>query len=174
MPALFLLLAILGAVVVGDLVLENPSAGEVTLFHHPIAGATQGQLLAAAAALGVVVALLLAACVRAAGARRSHRMQPRPAGPDAQGQAAGVAREDVGLLAGLEDHDATIAQRDEQAHPADPEPDRVAEQPEAPHSAVIPEPAEPPAEPLYEQSKRAARLRNDPDLWSPPTDNDAP
>jgi hypothetical protein len=174
MPALFLLLAIIGAVVVGDLVLENPSAGEVTLFHHPIAGATQGQLLATAAALGIVVALLLAAAVRSAGARRSRRTQPRPAGRDAQGQAAGFAREDVGLLEELAEHDATIDQLDEQAHPADEEPDRVAEQPEDPHSAVVPEPAERPAEPLYEQSKRAARLRNDPDLWSPPTDNDTP
>jgi hypothetical protein len=55
MPALFLLLAIIGAAVVGDLVLENPSGGAVTVFHHTIAGATQGQLLAVAAALGAAL-----------------------------------------------------------------------------------------------------------------------
>jgi hypothetical protein len=173
MPALFLLLAILGAVVVGDLVVENPSGGEVTVFHHTIAGATEGHLLAAAAALGAVVALLLAACVRAASTRRSRPTTPRPAGRDSQGPGAAVGREDVSLLE-LADRDATMPEVDEEGRPADLEADRVAEQPEEHHGAVIPEPAEQPAEPLYEQSKRAARLRNDPDLWSPPTDNDAP
>jgi hypothetical protein len=78
----------------------------------------------------------------------------------------------VSVLGELADRDAIVPQLDEQAHPAAPPPDRVAEQAEDHHSAVVPELAERPAEPLYEQSKRAARLRNDPDLWSPPSDND--
>jgi hypothetical protein len=59
MAALLLLLAVVGGILVGDLVLENPAAGAVTVLHHPISGYSQGQLLAAAVALGLVVGLLV-------------------------------------------------------------------------------------------------------------------
>ena len=59
MAALLLLLAIVGATVVGDLVLENTGTGAVTLLNHPITGYSDGLLLAVAAAIGFVVGLLV-------------------------------------------------------------------------------------------------------------------
>jgi hypothetical protein len=62
MAALFLfVLAVAGAVVVGDLVWENTTAAEVIVFGQPVTGYSQGWLLAMAATLGVVVAVLLVA-----------------------------------------------------------------------------------------------------------------
>jgi hypothetical protein len=59
MAVLLLLLAIVGAVLVGDLVVENIAAGDVTVWHYPITGYSEGQLLAMAAALGFVLGLLM-------------------------------------------------------------------------------------------------------------------
>jgi hypothetical protein len=64
MAALFLfVLAVAGGVVVGDLVWENPTATEVSVFGQPVTGYSQGWLLAMAATLGFVVAVLLVASV---------------------------------------------------------------------------------------------------------------
>src|SRR5215212_8549363 len=53
MAALFLaVLAVAGAVVVGDLVWENPAVAEVTVFGQPVTGYSQGWLLAMAASVG--------------------------------------------------------------------------------------------------------------------------
>ena len=49
MAALFLLLAILGAIVVGDLVMENTASGAITVLDHPVTGYSDGLLLAMAA-----------------------------------------------------------------------------------------------------------------------------
>jgi hypothetical protein len=74
MAALFLLLlAVAGGVVVADLVLENTTAAQVTLFHHTVTGHSEGWLLAIAAGLGALVALLLVASVNATKARRVRR-----------------------------------------------------------------------------------------------------
>jgi hypothetical protein len=59
MAVLLLLLAVIGGVLVGDLVVENPAAGSVTVLQHPISGYSAGQPLAVAAALGFVVGLLV-------------------------------------------------------------------------------------------------------------------
>jgi hypothetical protein len=75
--AFFLLLAIIGGALVGDLVWENTTAGEVTVLDRTVAGYPQGWLLAAAAALGFVVALLLVASVGSTRARRQRRRQLR-------------------------------------------------------------------------------------------------
>jgi hypothetical protein len=79
MAALFLfVLAVAGGVVVvGDLVWENTTAAEVTVFGQPVTGYSQGWLLAMAAALGLVVALLLVASVGATKRRRERRRQLR-------------------------------------------------------------------------------------------------
>jgi hypothetical protein len=58
MAALLLLLAVLGAIVVGDVVLENTAGGAITVLNHPITGYSDGLLLAMAAALGFVVGIL--------------------------------------------------------------------------------------------------------------------
>jgi heme exporter protein D len=78
MAALFLfVLAVAGAVVVGDLVWENTTAAEVIVFGQPVTGYSQGWLLAMAATLGVVVAVLLVASVATTKGRRERRRQLR-------------------------------------------------------------------------------------------------
>ncbi len=77
MAAFFLLLAIIGGALVGDLVWENTTAGEVTVLDRTVTSYPQGWLLAAAAALGFLVALLLVASVGSTKARRERRRQLR-------------------------------------------------------------------------------------------------
>jgi hypothetical protein len=74
---LLFVLAAAGGVVVGNLVWENSAAAEVTVFNQPVTGYPQGWLLAAAAALGFVVALLLVASVNVTKGRRERRRQLR-------------------------------------------------------------------------------------------------
>jgi hypothetical protein len=64
---LLLLLASIGGILVGDLVLENTAAGSATVLHHPITGYSEGQLLAVAAALGFVLCLLVVGSVSLGG-----------------------------------------------------------------------------------------------------------
>jgi hypothetical protein len=77
MAVLLLLLAIIGGVVVGDLVWENTEPGDVTVFDRTFTGYPQGWLLAMAAALGFLVALLLLASLGSTRARRARRRQLR-------------------------------------------------------------------------------------------------
>ena len=77
MAAFFLLLAILGGALVGDLVWENTSLGEATMLDRTVVSYPQGWLLAAAAALGFVVALLLVASVNSTKGRRNRRRELR-------------------------------------------------------------------------------------------------
>jgi hypothetical protein len=97
MAALFLVLAILGAVVVGDLVWENTTAGEVTVFDQPVAGYTKGGLLAMAAGLGFAVALLLVASVNSTEARRARRRQLRTLRRALRRRAAAPERDEATL-----------------------------------------------------------------------------
>jgi hypothetical protein len=74
MAALFLfVLAVAGAVVVADLIWENPPTAEVAVFGQPVTGYPQGWLLVMAATLGFVVASLLVASVGATKGRRERR-----------------------------------------------------------------------------------------------------
>ena len=77
MAALFLLLALIGGALVGDLVWENTTAGELTVLDRAVTGYPQGWLLAAAAAIGFVTALLLVASRGSTRARRARRRQLR-------------------------------------------------------------------------------------------------
>ncbi len=77
MAAFFFLLAIIGAALVGDLVWENTTGGEVTVLDRTLVSYPQGWLLAAAAALGFVVALLLVASVSSTKRRRERRRELR-------------------------------------------------------------------------------------------------
>lgn len=79
MAVLLLLLAVIGGVLVGDLVVENPAAGSVTVLQHPISGYSEGQSLAVAAALGFVVGLLWSG-------RRACGEHPGPPPTPAHGQ----------------------------------------------------------------------------------------
>jgi hypothetical protein len=84
MAAFFFLLALIGGALVGDLVWENTDAGEVTVLGQTAVSYPQGWLLAAAAALGFVVALLLVASVSSTKARRARRRQLRSTRRDPQ------------------------------------------------------------------------------------------
>ena len=88
MAALFLLLlAVVGGVVVADLVLENTTAAQITLFHHTVTGGSEGWLLAIAAGLGALVALLMVASLNATKGRRVRREQLRRLGRGLEHQA---------------------------------------------------------------------------------------
>ena len=77
MAAFFFLLAIVGGVLVGDLVWENTSATEVTVLERSVSGYSLGWLLAAAAGLGFVIALLLIASASSTKGRRERRRRVR-------------------------------------------------------------------------------------------------
>jgi uncharacterized integral membrane protein len=135
MAAFFLLLALLGGALVGDLVWENTDAGEVTVLDRTVTDYPQGWLLAGAAVLGFVVALLLVASVRSTKARRARRRQlrslkrhPQHEGIRSEGDHADWLDESYG--------------RREDAADADPS-------------------LKPPSEPLYEQTRRDAGLHED-------------
>jgi Lipopolysaccharide assembly protein A domain len=132
MAAFFLLLAILGGAVLGDLMWENTTAGEVTVLGQTVTDYPQGWLLAGAAALGFVVALLLVASVSSTKARRARRRQLRSLkrnlqdeGIQTEGDYENWLDESFGRREGAADTRASL---------------------------------KPQSEPLYEQSRRAAGL----------------
>jgi hypothetical protein len=83
--------AVAGGGVAADLALENPTAGQVTVFGQTVGGYPEGWLLAAAAGLGFVVALVLVASVNSTKGRRAPQAACRsaagPAGPGGCGRA---------------------------------------------------------------------------------------
>jgi uncharacterized membrane protein YccC len=97
MAALLLLLAVLGAMVVADLVLENTAAETITVLNQPITGYSDGLLLAMAAALGFAVGLLAVGSVSMRRTRRAHRKQLRVAERKLRGQVVELERDNTGL-----------------------------------------------------------------------------
>jgi membrane protein implicated in regulation of membrane protease activity len=102
MAALFLVLAMADAVLLGDAVLANTSASSVSVFNQSIAGFTQGQLLVIAAGLGLLGALLLGLAWRSLGARRAKRRQLRAEGRDLEGRVVELERDNARLRRELE------------------------------------------------------------------------
>ena len=135
MAAFFLLLAILGGALVGDLVWENTSLGEATALDRTVVSYPQGWLLAAAAGLGFVVALLLVASVSSTKARRQRRRQLRSMRRRLEGEGIETELEHASWL------DESFGRRDTAAA-ADA----------SPRSR---------SEPLYERTRLAARQRDD-------------
>ena len=120
MAAFFLLLALIGAALVGDLVWENSTAGEVTVFGRTAVSYPQGWLLLAAAALGFVVALLLVASVSSTKARRARRRQlrsmkrtPRHEGTESEEEYTKWLDESFGRREGATDARATLRPQSE-------------------------------------------------------------
>jgi uncharacterized protein YceH (UPF0502 family) len=97
MAALFLVLAVVDAVLLGDAVIANTSASSVSVFDHSITGFTQGQLLLVAAGLGLLGALLLGLAWRWSGARRAKRRQLRAARRDLESRVAELERDNATL-----------------------------------------------------------------------------
>jgi hypothetical protein len=98
MAALFLLLALIGGALVGDLVWENTSAGKVTVLDRTATTYPQGWLLGAAAAIGFVIALLLVASVSSTKARRNRRRELRSMKLDGDRRDPGFEPQDASWL----------------------------------------------------------------------------
>jgi hypothetical protein len=135
MAAFFLLLAMIGGALVGDLVWENTTAGEATVLGRTAVNYPQGWLLAGAAALGFVIALLLVASVSSTKARRQRRRQHRSMRRRLEGEGVETELEHASWLDGSPSHDETAADADAS----------LRRQPQ----------------PLYEQTRLAARQRDD-------------
>jgi hypothetical protein len=135
MAAFFFLLALIGGALVGVLAWENTGAGEVTVLGRTVDGYPQGWLLSAAAALGFVVALLLVASVSSTKARRARRRQLRAMKRDPQHRDVEPEGDYARWL------DESFGRRTDAAD-ADPSLPRQ-------------------SEPVYEQTRRAAGLRED-------------
>ena len=174
MAALFLLLATVGGVVVGDLVLENTTVDDITVFNHTIHGVSEGLLLAMAAALGLVVGLLVALSAGTTRTRRGRRKRLRDAERDLNRQVAELQRDNARLRRELARRDRSARPRlGEPAAPADPGSTPWVGATRDPEAAVPSRPQERHPEPLYEEARRAARLRSDEDLVLPSTDDPA-
>lgn len=160
MAALFLLLAVLGAIVVGDLVLENTAAGAITVLNHPISGYSDGLLLAMAAVLGFVVGLLVVGSASTRRTRRAHRKQLRTAERELSGQLIELERENTQLREALARRDQPARRLVEVAAAADLGSPAAT----APRVTVPSPPADRRVEPVYEEARRVARLRGESDL----------
>jgi hypothetical protein len=163
MAVLLLLLAIVGAVLVGDLVVENTVADDVTVWQHSITGYRQGQLLAMAAALGFVLGLLVVGSVRMRRTRRVRRRQLRTAERDLTAQLAELECKNASLREELAHLDPPLRRPGAAAMPADLGIASAAPTPER-RARVRSTPVDRHPEPVYEEAKRAARLRSDLDL----------
>ena len=160
MADLLLLLAVVGGILVGDLVLENSAAGAVTVLHHPISGYSEGQLLAAAVALGLVVGLLVVGAATLRRTRRARRRQLGTVERDLTAQLAKLERENASLREELADRDRTLARPVEAARPGDLGGTWTASVAKG-QARVLPLPVDRPAEPVYEQARRVAHLPSD-------------
>lgn len=168
MAVFLLLLAIVGGVVVADVVLENTTVAEVTMFNQPVTGYSEGWLLAMAAGLGFVVAVLLVASVSSTKTRRARRKRLRSMNLGVEGQGVGPEREHASWLDESFGRDETAAELGELARPTDLGRGHRTDSPDDHPTTLAPEPAEHPSEPLYEQTRQAARLRNNPERRFPP------
>ena len=160
MALLLLLLAVVGGILVGDLVLENPAPGAVTVLQHPISGYSEGQMLATVAALGFALGLLMVGAASLRRTRRERRRQLRTAERHLTAQQAKLERENASLREELADRDRTLARPVAAARPGDLGSAWTASVADR-QARVLPLPIGGPAEPVYEQARRAARLRSD-------------
>ena len=159
MAALLLLLAIVGAAVVGDLVLENTATGAITVLDRPVTSYSHGLLLAMAAAIGFVVALLVVGSVSLRRSRWVRRKQ-RTAERELRGQLLELEDENTRLHEELARQELVRRRLSGVAAAADLDTAATARQ-------VPPPPADSREEPVYAEARRAARFRSDADLSSP-------
>ena len=158
MAVLLFLLAIAGGALVGDLVLENTAAGSVTVLDRSLTGFSQGQLLAAVAALGFMVGVLAVGSVSLRRARRVRRRELRRAEHDLTAEVAQLERENSGLR-------DELARRAQQRHPpagampADLPPGSATSAGER-RARAYSASADRHPEPVYDEARRIARLRS--------------
>jgi hypothetical protein len=173
MAGFLLLVAAIGGVVVADLVLENPTAGQATVFTLPVGGHSQGVLLAMAAALGFAVALLLVASVGCTRRRRARRRQLRALSTDWQRQAAAPEGEQAGLLDEWFGRHVPVGDLGTPAPPTGLGREGWEDRPEDRPSTVLPGPTGHHPGSFHQRTRRAAQLRNHPDRF-PPNGQQAP
>ncbi len=174
MAVVLYLLAIIGGVVVGDLVLENPTADQVTVFNQPVSGYSQGWLLAMAAALGFVVAVLLVASVSSTTRRRARRRQHRAIRAGTQRQTTPKQeQEQAGVLEEFFRRQETAGDRDEPAPPADLGRQRRGERSEDRRTAGTSGPTEHHPGSFHQRTRWAARRPTGPDPEFPPNNGRA-
>ena len=157
MAALLLLLAILGASVVADLVVENSGTGVITVLHHPITGDREGLLLAMAAALGLVIGLLAIGSLSLRRTRRARCQQLRVADRELPGQLGQLEGENTRLR-------EELVRRDSAARRLAAVSAAAGLEPPPPMGTVPPPLADHQVEPIDAEARRVARLRSDSDL----------
>ena len=159
MAVLLFLLAIAGGVLVGDLVLENTAAGSVTVLDRSFTGYSEGQLLAAVAALGFVVGVLAVGSVSLRRSRRVRRRELRRAEQDLTADVAELERENESLRDELARRAAISRRPGADAMPADLGPGSIASGGEE-RTRANSAPADRHPEPVYEEARRVARRRS--------------
>ena len=161
MAVLLFLLAIVGGVLVGDLVVENTAAGSVTVLDRSFTGYSDGQLLAAVAALGFVIGMLAVASVSLRRSRRVRRRELRRAEQDLSAEVAELERENSSLRDELARRAAVSRRPGAAAMPADlvPAPGSMASGGER-RTRAYSAPADRHPEPVDEEAGRVARLRS--------------
>jgi hypothetical protein len=97
MAALFLLLAVLVGVVLGDAVLENTTASTVTLFDRSFDQLSDGEFMLVFAGLGFLLALFLFLAFGSRKARRTRRRELRSARRDAESRVEELEHENARL-----------------------------------------------------------------------------
>jgi hypothetical protein len=153
-------LAVAGGVVVADLVWENPSAGQVTVFGQTVGGYPEGWLLAIAAGLGFVAALLLVASANSTKGRRARRKQLRDLRHGLEDQMVAPEPDHAYLLDAFFGPEEPSRQLGGPARPADPRGDGPESRADDHQGWVTPRPIQHPTEPL-DQQVRSAQVRED-------------
>ena len=117
MAAFFLLLTILVGVVLGDALVENDSAGTLTLFGQTTERFNDGQLLLVFAGLGFLFALLLVLSLVSTRRRRTRRKELRSGARELGERITELERDNARLQADLAQRDEALAGREaELAH----------------------------------------------------------
>jgi hypothetical protein len=143
--------AVAGGVVVADLVWENPTVGQVTVFSHTVGGYPEGWVLATAAGLGFVVALLLVASVNSTKGRRARRTQLRRLRYALEDQAVAPEPDHARLLDAFFGPEEPSRHPDGPARPVELESEGRARRVETHQPVVTSQPIQQPTEPLYQQ-----------------------
>ena len=157
-------LAVAGGVTVADLAWENPAAGQVTVFHHPVGSYPEGWLLAIAAGLGFLVALLLVVSVNSTKGRQARRKQLRGLRRGLEDRVVAPEPDHARLLDEFFGPEEPSRQLGGPARPADQRGEGPESRAEHDQRWVTGERVEYPPEPLFEQARRAAGLGQDWDL----------
>jgi cell division protein FtsB len=123
MAVLFLVLALLAAVVIGAAGFENTTASSATLLDRSFDQLTEGQLLVLFAVLGFLTAVFLFLAFGASRTRRSRRKELKSRRRDAEGRVGELERENDRLRQELESVERgrsdAVAERDRAEATAD-------------------------------------------------------